>query len=151
VFADQVRHVQQHYSLSDRAAHGMAILAMQQTGWLLNDLQPSFICLSDISQIDTTIQSYSKIIWQPDIAQLDVANIPANWQITSDSLAAWLANQIQASELILVKSVVIQDSLTIEQMQQRDWLDPNFNQFIQISDYKLTIINKHCFNQYFNA
>ena len=31
-------------------------------------------------------------------------SIPQNWQVTSDSLSAWLANKLAADQLILVKS-----------------------------------------------
>ena len=42
-FADAVRESDRRYGLSDRAAHRMAILAMEQFAWLLSELIPGAV------------------------------------------------------------------------------------------------------------
>ena len=42
-FADAVRDCDQRFGLSDEAAHRMAILAMEQFGWLLSELIPGAV------------------------------------------------------------------------------------------------------------
>jgi aspartokinase-like uncharacterized kinase len=43
-------------------------------------------------------------IWLPETMVLSASAIPASWSVTSDSLAVWLAAEIGAERLILVKS-----------------------------------------------
>ena len=38
-------------------------------------------------------------------ASLDLDALPASWQVTSDSIAAWVAGQVGADRLVLVKEV----------------------------------------------
>ena len=47
LFADQVRALDKHLGLSDRAAHWMAIAAMEQNGHLLGDYMPGIPLISD--------------------------------------------------------------------------------------------------------
>src|SRR5262249_48621160 len=42
-------------------------------------------------------------VWLPTLMVLADAAIPQSWDVTSDSLAAWLAGRIGAERLILVK------------------------------------------------
>src|SRR5260370_40673337 len=44
-------------------------------------------------------------VWLPTPMALGAAEIPPSWDVTSDSLAAWLAGKIGAERLVLVKQV----------------------------------------------
>jgi 5-(aminomethyl)-3-furanmethanol phosphate kinase len=85
-FADAVRHADRRFGLSDAAAHRMAILAMEQFGLLLRDL------LGEQPQVVMP-------------ASLPLEALPASWQVTSDSIAAWVAGEVGANRLVLVKEV----------------------------------------------
>jgi len=144
LFADQVRLAQKQWEFNDEVAHEMAILAMQQMALLFKSIKPSFLISNTVS-----IKADNKIvIWSPDIKQLNQEGIEANWDITSDSLAGWLANQIQADELILVKSAEISEKMTINQMQKQGLVDKAFEKFTQNSSYNIVLLNKYSFNEY---
>jgi aspartokinase-like uncharacterized kinase len=145
VFADQVRRVQTQWQFNDLIAHEMAILAMQQTALLLKSIKPSFLLANRVSTIDN---SAPVVIWSPDIAELNGAMVEASWDITSDSLAAWLATQLNADELILVKSAEIPPSLTLQQMQTQGLVDNAFSRCIKNALYKITLLNKNSFNEH---
>jgi aspartokinase-like uncharacterized kinase len=149
VFADQVRLMQQQWKFDDKTAHQMAILAMQQMALLLNSIKRTFIVTHTISAINQALLDCSVVIWSPDIKELDFSGIRACWDVTSDSLAAWLAGQLSATELIIVKSAEIPLQANIQQMQEAGLLDKAFNEFTQSSSYKISIINKNKFNEYF--
>jgi len=145
VFADQVRLIQQQWDFDEVTAHQMAILAMQQTALLLKSIKPQFELSDDL---ETIKNSQAVVIWSADMQLLNNAAIEASWDITSDSLAAWLANQLPVDELILVKSTQIPIKYTIQQMQQQGILDTAFHQFTQDSTYQITLLNKHGFNEH---
>lgn len=99
-FADTVRKAQQDHALSDETAHQMAINAMRQFALLMLDLQPVANAFSDTNT--SPVNGLS--IWLPDDAALLAAELPQNWQVSADTLALWLAQQLHAEQLVLVKS-----------------------------------------------
>jgi 5-(aminomethyl)-3-furanmethanol phosphate kinase len=142
VLADQIRQLQQEFGFDDRAAHKMAILAMQQMGLLLKGLCPHFEIISSIKQITAANNSARILIWSPDIAELDKAGIPSSWDITSDSLSAWLAATVAAEELLLIKSATITENVSLAQLTEDQVVDKAFCTYCpDAAGFKLTIIN----------
>ena len=147
VFADQVRTMQQQWKFDDEIAHRMALIAMHQMALLFKSIQQSFVLASNISDIQQALLKQSVVIWMPDLEELNAFGVEASWNISSDSLAAWLAKQLTASELILVKSAEIPLKLDIQQMQKLNLLDQAFNEYSNNASYKITVINKYKFNE----
>ncbi|QBQ53878.1 amino acid kinase [Nitrosococcus wardiae] len=104
-FADQVRHAQNRWRVSDSCAHGMALLAMEQFGRLLQGLEPRLCLAASRKDIKQALSQQGVPIWLPAAELLDQPAIPESWEVTSDSLAAWLSGQLKASRLILIKRV----------------------------------------------
>jgi aspartokinase-like uncharacterized kinase len=141
VFAEQVRVLQQHWGFDDNSAHAMAILAMQQTAWLVKALKDDFELVDSVNAI---LQSPPKIlIWSPDIDELNDAGIPATWDITSDSLAAWLANTLSADELIVIKSAAIDPQLSLAQLAERGIIDNAFCEYVANATFDIRVFNQH--------
>jgi aspartokinase-like uncharacterized kinase len=140
-FADQVRLAQQHWQFNDISAHRMAILAVQQMALLFNGLKPDFAIAPSVTAIQNPLNRKKIVIWSPDITELDNAGIKASWDITSDSLAAWLANTLSATELILVKSAEIDNGLNLQQHAQQHLIDKAFCDFVSQATFKIQIIN----------
>ncbi len=139
VFADQVRASQQQWHFDDTTAHRMAILAMQQMALLISAFRPEFALLDDL----TAIKKMPRIaIWSPNLTELDRSDVGASWDITSDSLAAWLAGQLKADELIVVKSCLVDETLEWAELQQQNIVDAGFLGFAQSINCKITIINQ---------
>ena len=148
VFADQVRSVQQQWGFNDQIAHQMALISMHQMALLFKSIQKSFVLASSISDVQQELSKHSVVIWMPDLEELNAFGVEASWNISSDSLAAWLAEQLTATELILVKSAEIPLKLDIRQMQELKILDQAFNKYSNNASYKITLINKYRFNEY---
>jgi aspartokinase-like uncharacterized kinase len=144
-FAEQVRIAQSQWHFDDVAAHRMAILAMQQMALLLHSLRPEFPIVTDSESIRYASQVKPVLIWSPQVEQLDQAGIAASWDITSDSLAAWLAGYIEAEELIIVKSAPIPAQASLPDLQQQGILDAAFQGFTAQAHYKIKVINKDRF------
>ncbi len=140
LFADHVRKSQQQWQFNDVIAHEMAILAMQQMALLFHSLQPNFQCLNTIKDIQSQIKKSAKIIWSPKISELNKAGIQASWDVTSDSLAAWLAMQLQANQLSLIKATNVSDT-NIAQLIKLGIIDKEFSSFIENVSFKIEIIS----------
>jgi aspartokinase-like uncharacterized kinase len=95
-FADAVRDCDRRYGLSDAAAHRMAILAMEQFAWLLSELIPGAVRTASFER--------PLSVWLPASARVD-EQLPASWDVTADSIAAWVAREAGAERLVLVKPV----------------------------------------------
>jgi len=142
IFAEQVRAMQAMYRYNDRIAHRMAILAMQQMAWLFHGLKPQFALISALEDVFATAGAG---IWLPQPDELDAAGIPASWDITSDSLAAWLAARVGAERLILVKSARFSADATLPELQAQGVIDTAFLEYAALLACPITVINKDNF------
>lgn len=101
--ADQVRALQPQMGLSDGAAHRMAILAMEQMAYAFLDMAPGLRRARTPAEL-TSAAATGAALWLPATMTLDAPDIPQGWDVTSDSLALWLAARLQAQWLVLVKA-----------------------------------------------
>jgi aspartokinase-like uncharacterized kinase len=99
VFADAVREADRRFGLSAATAHRMAILGMEQFGWLLSELIPGAERGADPERVSAGRTT----VLLPAALPLDP--LPASWEVTSDSIAAWVADRAGAGRLVLVKEV----------------------------------------------
>lgn len=121
-FADTVRKAQQDHGFTDKTAHQMAINAMRQFALLLDDFCPSAQLLTDLQQ---PLPLTGLFIWLPDDSAMLSADLPQNWQVTADSLALWLAQQLAAQQLVLLKSGTVSDA-KISALTDSGVLDQHF-------------------------
>jgi 5-(aminomethyl)-3-furanmethanol phosphate kinase len=103
-FADAVRSAQRRHGFSDLAAHRMAVLAMEQYAHLLLDLAPSLVPCAGVAEMRMALASKRVALWLPEAMVAADPAIAASWDVTSDSLAAWLARRLEAAALVLIKS-----------------------------------------------
>ena len=102
-FADQVRIAQAQIGFSDRAAHAMAIHAMEQFAHVILDGRPRLVAARTVEDMRAALAMDKIPVWLPSVLALADPAIPQSWDITSDSLAAWLAGRLEAPALLLVK------------------------------------------------
>ncbi|QTL05933.1 hypothetical protein J5J86_11910 [Aquabacter sp. L1I39] len=101
-FADAVRDAQAPLGLSDRACHRMALLAMEQTAYALQDLAPALRAVTALDNLSSLARGSA--VWFPSRDLMGHPHIPESWDVTSDSLACWLATVLKAPRLVLVKA-----------------------------------------------
>ncbi|MEW6231010.1 MAG: hypothetical protein AB1566_01700 [Chloroflexota bacterium] len=104
-FADAVRDHHRRYRLSEATAHRMALLAMDQYGCLLGDLVPGSVLVEDLLSARRVAAGGQTPILLPSSLLTQADPLPHSWQVTSDSIAAWVAGQVRAPRLILLKDV----------------------------------------------
>lgn len=103
-FADAVRASQPVLGFDDHAAHRMALLAMEQYGIALAAMAEGFVSAATPADLVALTARGCVPVWAPVTMALGAPDIPESWDVTSDSLAAWLARLLGASRLVLVKS-----------------------------------------------
>jgi aspartokinase-like uncharacterized kinase len=104
-FAEAVRAFDRTYGLSDEAAHWMAILAMDQYAYVLADHVPGSRLVESLPAIRAAHKDGAIPILAPALWLRRMDDLPHSWDVTSDSLAAYVATLIGADELVLVKAV----------------------------------------------
>jgi aspartokinase-like uncharacterized kinase len=129
-WADEVRQVQKREGFDDRIAHGRALRAMEQYGKVLARMRANLVPAASIAEIHNTLRKGQVAVWMPHEMVVAEVAIPESWDVTSDSLAAWLAKRLDASGLLLVKAFTI-DGLQpgVEDLMRRGWVDPAFAKF----------------------
>lgn len=104
-FADAIRGYDQRFAISQDAGHWMSILAMDQYGHLLASMLANGILVRGVAAAREALSAgLIPILLSYDLLrQTDV--LPRSWDVTSDSIAVWLADLVGARQLILLKSV----------------------------------------------
>jgi 5-(aminomethyl)-3-furanmethanol phosphate kinase len=132
-FADLVEKT----GISGDAAHWMAIAAMEQMGW--------YIASKGVSPV-TLLQVPDRVeVLLPYMMLRNADPLPHSWDVTSDTISAWIASRLSLT-LILLKSVdgirsggILQDKVTRD--LPTDDVDPYFIRYVIESKVKTFVIN----------
>ena len=121
-FADLVRQVR----VNNDAAHWMAIAAMEQFGW--------FISSFGILTTDRMAVPMKTTVFLPYRCLIITDVLPHTWEVTSDTIAAWVAGTLHL-DLLLLKSIdgifingILQEQVT--GLVESDIIDSCFLPFV---------------------
>ncbi|GBD41276.1 hypothetical protein HRbin39_00655 [bacterium HR39] len=126
-FADAVRLLEPDLGLDAGTAHRCAILAMQQYGLMLASRAPGLSLVEDELDVARLRLRAGAGVWLPWRMAGRSPELPASWDVTSDSIAAWLAARLRARALLVVKRAEAGGCLTA--LVRRGVLDPAFAAF----------------------
>jgi aspartokinase-like uncharacterized kinase len=138
IFADAVRDSR----VDDDFTHWMAIAAMDQYGWLI--ASQGIITTTLMHVPDRTV------VFLPYCSMQNLDPLPHSWDVTSDSIAAWVADTL-GLDLLLLKSVdgIREAGTLLERVSapvDTEVVDPFFIPFVLEKKIKTTIINGSCIN-----
>jgi hypothetical protein len=132
-FADLVRRVK----VDNDTAHWMAVSAMQQYGL--------FIASFGISTTDFIITPLTTTVFLPYRYLRLTDPLPHTWDVTSDTIAAWVAHALHLDLLILksVDGIFINGIFQVQVTRpvETDVIDPFFIPFVAQNSVRATIIN----------
>ena len=137
-FADVVRDAQPRIGFADDAAHRMALLAMEQYACALVSLNAQFTLAQSKTEIEHALGERRVPVWLPSRMALAAREIPWSWDVTSDSLAAWLAGELPASRLVLVKHNAAR--MNADELAARGIVDSAFPSFLARSGIPVTVL-----------
>jgi 5-(aminomethyl)-3-furanmethanol phosphate kinase len=136
MFVDAVRKSR----VDDDSAHWMAIASMDQYGW--------FIASQGIMTTALMQTLDRPVVFLPYCSMRQYDPLPHSWDVTSDSIAAWVADLL-GLDLLLLKSVdgILKNGSLMKQVKvpvKTDVVDPFFIPFVLEKKVKTTIINGSC-------
>ena len=105
-FADSVRRVDAALGSGPDAAHWMAILAMDQYAHLFASRTTRARIVEHPAEVTGALAHGRLPVVAPYRWLRARDPLPHSWDVTSDSVAAWMAGELGAKRLILVKPVV---------------------------------------------
>jgi len=154
-FADTVRDYDARYQLSSSASHWMAVLAMDQFGHLLSELIPDSKFVRSLPSAGRVAGAGRvpvlipfDLLWRED-------PLAHSWSVTSDAIAAWVAELVRAPMLILLKTVdglyadlsgspasgVLLEEIVLEHLAVSNGVDGCLASILDANDLELWIIN----------
>jgi len=139
IFADVVRKLR----VDDDSAHWMAIAAMDQYGW--------FIVSQGVMATTLLKVPDRPVVFLPYCSMRQHDPLPHSWDVSSDSIAAWVADFL-GLDLVLLKSVdgIVENGSLIKQVKNpiiTDVVDPFFIPFVLERKITATIINGSRFDR----
>ena len=139
-FADAVRSAQPKMGFDAAAAHHMALMAMDQFGRALIGLNACLKTAATVTAIRQALRAGKVPVWSPTRMVTGAKDVPCSWDVTADSLAAWLAHRIGAQRLLLVKHVDPADNSVSAQALAADGIvDQAFIAFLRESGVEASI------------
>ena len=159
--AELVRTWDQRFGLPAEAAHRLAIDAMSLNAAMLVSLAERFVLVESLSEWQNwkaeprnTLAVFhpTKILQE---LELQHAALPASWNVTSDSIAAWIADCCRIPSLLLLKSADVEAGVNgldrpeiLSRLAESGLVDPHFPtaaiDLPQISWYNLRADNSIC-------
>jgi aspartokinase-like uncharacterized kinase len=115
-FADAVRHFDNAFGVSPAAAHCMAILAMDQYAHVLTDRISGAVLVEEAGAVFDHVAPGVPSVLAPSRWMRAANVLPQSWEVTSDSIAAFVAGALDAAQLILIKPAT----------DVREAVDPHF-------------------------
>jgi aspartokinase-like uncharacterized kinase len=83
----------------------MAILGMDQYGLMLLELIPNSKGIADLAEVANVHDSGKVPVFLPSKHLCSEDPLENTWDVTSDSIALYIANRLQANKVLLIKDV----------------------------------------------
>jgi 5-(aminomethyl)-3-furanmethanol phosphate kinase len=129
--ADVVREWDRVYHLGEDAAHELALEGLDLTASLLARFFPTARLVRSEQQMHMAIADRAlSILCAGCFIKAAVAQghppLEHSWRVTSDSIAAWTARVLRASELVLLKSIPVPCALSLSAAAAAGVVDEHF-------------------------
>jgi aspartokinase-like uncharacterized kinase len=104
-FSNSIRDYDRRFGLDKDASHWMAILAMDQFGHLISSLIPDSELVQGLADARKVLAAGRVPVLLTYNLLFQTDELPRSWDVTADSIAAWVADLSGAKQLVLLKSV----------------------------------------------
>jgi aspartokinase-like uncharacterized kinase len=128
---ETLRQLDRAHGLGEERSHALALRAMDLTAHLLASMVPGLLVVEAIGDLGPAWERRRIPVFAPrqfldeeDRAAADP--LPHRWEVTSDSIAARLADRLGASGLVLLKSTDAPEGIARQQAADLGLVDPYF-------------------------
>ena len=130
-----VRELDARFQLREHISHGMCVDLLAATTRLLAGLLPATSVLEDwerLAKRTLPLGASSVVIFNPvrflhqEEAKLAGEPLPTGWDVTTDSIAARLAEVTRADDLVLLKSSLPRDFSRLDELSDAEYVDRYF-------------------------
>ena len=104
-FADVVRTMDSRFVLDSHVTHRMAVLGMDQYGLLLSTMIPECRTALSLGVVPGLSGPGRLVVLLPSRVVFRARSLETSWDVTSDSIAAYVAGRIGIEKLILATNV----------------------------------------------
>jgi 5-(aminomethyl)-3-furanmethanol phosphate kinase len=133
-FAQKVRDLQNALKFDDASAHRLAMLGMHQMAEMYLAMERRLGAADSLESIARQQAAGLIPVWLPFQMCKDDPTIPADWTITSDGLAARLAEHLGRAPIVLLKSVDVSQDAKAEDLARDGLVDQAFPSIVQRSN-----------------
>lgn len=125
-FAEEIRKLDQQHGFEVEQSHALSIYSLSLSSRFVAGLSSRFFRVKSGTELEATWSEGSLPIL--DVAEFTVAHapLPSSWEVTSDSIAAWIASLHPKSKLILLKSVELPQKISMEAAASAGIVDGHF-------------------------
>jgi aspartokinase-like uncharacterized kinase len=102
-FANFIRKIYSELKFNDELAHWMSIISMNYNGIELSKKYPNLKVIENFRELKKKEEGFYIFLPYQFLKENDV--LPHNWEVTSDSIALFLAGKLGLSECFLIKDV----------------------------------------------
>lgn len=125
-FAEAVRRADAMFAIGDTTSHRLALEAMRISAELLAALLPEAQVLHSLAEVHNQRASAKVVVLHPTELSLPGCSLPQTWDVTSDSIAAYVASELRAQELVLFKSTPLPANMNRTQAAAAGLVDGYF-------------------------
>ena len=157
-YANFIRKIDDELKLGDDLTHWMAIYSMNHNGKELSRKFPELVCIKNLKEFQDSNKIFCIFLPYNFLRKNDT--LPHSWNVTSDSIAHYVADQLQFNQCFLIKDIegiynidekLIKDITTSQYTALKEnkklakiGLDqPNFKKSKPIDSYLLTLIDQN--------
>ncbi|MCW3128890.1 MAG: hypothetical protein N2V75_02130 [Methanophagales archaeon] len=148
-FVEVVRNLSADISISEESAHWMAVLAMHQYGLFLANGEIGIPLVESTNEIDEA--EPIRILLPYEIIKADDC-LPHTWNVTSDTIAAFVANKIGEKTFIKITDVdgIIDEkghlinkiyAKELAELEEKGCVDAELPRYLMRNKMSCTIVN----------
>jgi hypothetical protein len=148
-FVEPIKELSEQGSISNDAAHWMAVLAMHQYGFFLADGDVSISLVESLEALSNV--GHICVVLPYNILKAD-DSLPHTWDVTSDTIAAFIAHKVGETRVIKVTDVdgiQAEDGSLIRLISAQELIekgikgcvDPELPKFLMQNNMNCVIVN----------
>ena len=126
-FADSVRFAFKKTKMSEKLANTLALKSTEIFCSYLKNINKKLYLTTD-----KRFKENSLNVWLPSVILSNEKSFKRNWDSTSDSVAAWLSDNIKADGLVFIKSLKKFEKINkLADLQKKNIIDKNTSTYLK--------------------